>query len=40
MGRAADLPDAAHLVLADNVVHLEPAPVVFEAMLFPVKSAC
>lgn len=33
MGRAADLPGAAHLVLADNVVHLEPAPAVFEAML-------
>lgn len=29
----ADLPGAAHLMLADNVVHLEPAPVVFDAML-------
>ena len=33
MGRAADLPGAAHLVLADGVVHLDPAPAVFEAML-------
>jgi len=33
VGRAVDLPGAAHLVLADNVVHLDPAPVVFEAML-------
>ncbi|WP_405958142.1 hypothetical protein [Streptomyces phaeochromogenes] len=33
MSRAVDLPGAAHLVLAGNVVHLEPAPVVFEAML-------
>jgi integrase/recombinase XerD len=30
---AAGLPGAAHLVLADNVVHLDPAPAVFEAML-------
>jgi site-specific recombinase XerD len=28
-----DLPGAAHLVLADGVVHLDPAPAVFEAML-------
>lgn len=27
-----DLPGAAHLVLADGVVHLEPEPAVFEAM--------
>ncbi len=33
MGRAADLEGAAHLVLADGVVHLDPAPAVFEAML-------
>ena len=33
MGRAADLPGAAHLMLADGVVHLDPAPAVFEAML-------
>ncbi len=26
-------PGSAHLVLADNVVHLDPAPAVFEAML-------
>jgi hypothetical protein len=31
--RAADLPGAAHLVLCDTVVHLDPAPAVFEAML-------
>ena len=29
----ADLEGAAHLVLADGVVHLDPAPAVFEAML-------
>jgi integrase/recombinase XerD len=40
VGQAADLPGAAHLVLADGVVYLDPAPAVFEAMLFPVKSAC
>ncbi|MGF6885039.1 hypothetical protein ABIA39_003386 [Nocardia sp. GAS34] len=40
MGRAADLPGAAHLVLAPGVVHLDPATAVFEGMLFPVKSAC
>lgn len=28
-----DLPGAAHLVLLDGVVHLDPAPAVFEAML-------
>lgn len=33
MSRAADLPGAAHLVLADGVVHLDPAAAVFEAML-------
>ena len=33
MGRAADLPGAAHLVLAEGVVHLDPAAAVFEAML-------
>ena len=33
MGRVADLEGAAHLVLADGVVHLDPAPAVFEAML-------
>lgn len=33
MERAVDLPGAAHLVLADGVVHLEPARAVFEAML-------
>jgi integrase len=34
VGRAADLPGAAHLVLAgNNVVHLDPALVVFEGML-------
>ena len=32
-GRAADLAGAAHLTLADGVVHLDPATVVFEAML-------
>ena len=32
-GRAADLPGAAHLTLADRVVHLDPASAVFEAML-------
>lgn len=26
-------PGSAHLVLADNVVHLDPAPALFEAML-------
>jgi site-specific recombinase XerD len=31
--RAADLPGAAHLVLAEGVVHLDPASAVFEAML-------
>ncbi len=33
MGRAADLAGAAHLVLVDGVVHLDPASAVFEAML-------
>ncbi|MFI5066101.1 MAG: tyrosine-type recombinase/integrase [Streptosporangiales bacterium] len=33
MSRAADLEGAAHLVLADGVVHLDPAPAVFEGML-------
>ena len=33
MARAADLPGAAHLVLAEGVVHLDPASAVFEAML-------
>ncbi|RSS79170.1 site-specific integrase [Streptomyces sp. WAC06614] len=33
MSRGVDLPGAAHLVLADGVVHLEPEPAVFEAML-------
>ena len=32
MARAADLPGAAHLVLAEGVVHLDPASAVFEAM--------
>lgn len=33
MGRAADLEGAAHLVLVEGVVHLDPASSVFEAML-------
>jgi integrase len=33
MERAVDLPGAAHLVLANGVVHLDPATAVFEAML-------
>jgi hypothetical protein len=33
VARAADLPGAAHLVLAEGVVHLDPASAVFEAML-------
>ncbi|MGW7007343.1 tyrosine-type recombinase/integrase [Streptomyces sp. NPDC054933] len=33
MSRAVDLPGAAHLVLAEGVVHLDPEPAVFEAML-------
>src|SRR6478672_11867389 len=33
VARAADLPGAAHLVLAEGVVHLDPAAAVFEAML-------
>ncbi|KIX80018.1 integrase [Streptomyces albidoflavus] len=33
MSRGVDLPGAAHLVLVDGVVHLEPEPAVFEAML-------
>ncbi|CAL9550877.1 tyrosine-type recombinase/integrase [Streptomyces sp. enrichment culture] len=33
MSRGVDLPGAAHLVLADGVVHLDPEPAVFEAML-------
>jgi hypothetical protein len=35
-----DRTGAAHLALADGVVYLDPEPAVFEAMLFPVKSAC
>ncbi|MDW4901341.1 tyrosine-type recombinase/integrase [Streptomyces californicus] len=33
MSRVVDLPGAAHLVLADGVVHLDPEPAVFDAML-------
>jgi site-specific recombinase XerD len=33
MERAVDLPGAAHLVLANGVVHLDPATAVFDAML-------
>ncbi|HEY0694452.1 MAG TPA: site-specific integrase, partial [Kribbella sp.] len=33
MGELMDLPGAAHLVLADGVVHLDPAEAVFEATL-------
>lgn len=33
MSRAAELPGAAHSVLADGVVHLDPASAVLEAML-------
>jgi uncharacterized protein YfaQ (DUF2300 family) len=33
MERAVDLPCAAHLVLAEDVVHLDPESAVFEAML-------
>ena len=33
MEKAVDLPGAAHLVLAEGVVHLDPASAVFEAML-------
>ncbi|MDT3397321.1 tyrosine-type recombinase/integrase [Streptomyces sp. B1866] len=33
MTRAAELPGAASLVLASGVVHIDPAPAVFEAML-------
>jgi integrase/recombinase XerD len=33
MSQAVDLPGAAHLVLVDGVVHLDPEPAVFEAML-------
>jgi hypothetical protein len=33
VGRAADLSGAAHLVLAQGVVHLDPATAVFEGML-------
>jgi hypothetical protein len=33
MGRAVDLAGAAHLVLTDGVVHLDPASAAFEAML-------
>jgi len=33
MGEVVDLPGAAHLVLADGVVHLDPAEAAFEAML-------
>ncbi|MGW9597652.1 tyrosine-type recombinase/integrase [Streptomyces chartreusis] len=34
MSRGVDLPGAAHLMLADGVLHLEPEPAVFEAMLY------
>ncbi|MEU9286677.1 hypothetical protein AB0D57_18650 [Streptomyces sp. NPDC048275] len=33
VSRAANLPGAAHLVLVDGVVHLDPEPAVFAAML-------
>jgi integrase/recombinase XerD len=33
MDQGADLPGAAHLILADGVVHLDPATAVFEGML-------
>lgn len=33
MERVVDLPGAAHLMLVDGVVHLDPAPAVLEAML-------
>ena len=33
MERAVDLPGSVHLVLANGVVHLDPATAVFEAML-------
>jgi site-specific recombinase XerD len=33
MERAVDLPGAAHLMLVDGVVHLDPASAVFDAML-------
>ena len=33
MAQAADLPGAAHLELADGVVHLDPKPALLEAML-------
>ncbi|MGH3607846.1 MAG: site-specific integrase, partial [Pseudonocardiaceae bacterium] len=33
MERAVDLPGAAHLVLAEGVVHLDPESASFEAML-------
>jgi hypothetical protein len=33
VGRAADLPGAAHLVLTQGVVHLDPATAVFDGML-------
>jgi len=38
MERAVDLPGAAHLVLADGIVHLDPASAVFEAMLVGWKT--
>lgn len=33
MERAVDLPGAAHLVLTEGVVHLDPESAMFEAML-------
>jgi hypothetical protein len=33
VAQAADLPGAAHLELADGVVHLDPKPAMLEAML-------
>ena len=33
MAQAADLPGAAHLELVDGVVHLDPKPALFDAML-------
>src|SRR5690349_17095931 len=33
MGRGVEAPGAAHLVLADGVVHLDPEQAVFQAML-------
>jgi integrase/recombinase XerC len=33
MGRPADLPGSANLELVANVVHLDPAPAVLDAMM-------